>query len=188
MAGCIDRGLAAVEAELEAVRADTAVVAAANACLDRTRGPCEKRREEFEALAGRLKDDPGPRRPGMGALMLRWLAGLFAGNDAWDLPDDNLELERFFRRPKSHERRIHGRRHAGVRLVQEGPTLLSALDAHAAHPGPFTAGELLDYRHAVPPQCQRDAMHRRRLMRRARSAKRRPALLAQLEAAYTAAS
>lgn len=173
--------------ELEPVRADTGIVAQANACLDRTNGPCEKRRAEFEELAERLKDDPAPRRNGMGALMLRFAAGLFAGNDAWDLPDDNLELERFFRRPKSHERRIHGRRHAGVRLVQEGPTLLPSLDAHAAHPGPFAAGELLDYRHAGPPPCQLDAMHRRRLMRRARSAKRRPALLAELEAAYAAA-
>jgi len=25
--------------------------------------------------------------------------------------------------PKSHERRIHGRRHAGTRIVLEGPTL-----------------------------------------------------------------
>lgn len=175
-----------MRAELKSVRADTEVVAQANACLDRADGPCEQRRAKFAALAGRLKDDPSPRRPGMGALMLRFAAGLFAGDDAWDLPDDNLDLERFFRGPKSHERRIHGRRHAGVRLVQEGPTLVPALDAHMTHPHPFTGAELADYRHAGPPQCQREAMRRRRLMRRARSAKHRPALLAELEAAYTA--
>ena len=43
---------------------------------------------------------------------------------------DNLDLERWFRLPKGHERRIHGHRHAGVRIVQEGPTLVHALDAH----------------------------------------------------------
>jgi hypothetical protein len=56
--------------------------------------------------------------------------------------------------PKSHERRIHGHRHAGIRLVLEGPTLVHALDAHAAHPGPFTVDDLLPYRAAREPPCQ----------------------------------
>ena len=34
--------------------------------------------------------------------------------------EDNLDLERWFRLPKSHERRIHGRRHAGIWIVQDG--------------------------------------------------------------------
>ena len=45
------------------------------------------------------------------------------------MPRDNLDLERWFRVPKGHERRIHGRCHAGVRIVQEGATMLLALDA-----------------------------------------------------------
>ena len=43
--------------------------------------------------------------------MASFAAGLFVGPVA-DLPEDNLDLERWFRKPKSHERRIHGRRHA----------------------------------------------------------------------------
>jgi 2,3-bisphosphoglycerate-independent phosphoglycerate mutase len=53
-------------------------------------------------------------------------------------------LERWFRLPKSHERRIHGRRHAGVRLVQTGATLVPALDAQ----GPWRLLLLPD--HATP--------------------------------------
>ena len=101
---------------------------------------------------------------------------------------DNLDLERWFRLPKSHERRIHGHRHAGVRIVQEGPTLVLALDAHAAHPGPFTVDDLLPYRTAREPDCQRQAMDRRKIMRKARSKKKRPKLLAELERRYLAAS
>ena len=82
------------------------------------------------------------------------------------------------------ERRIHGHRHAGVRIVQEGPTLLLALDAHLAHPEPFSAADVWPYRYSPAPACQREAMHRRKMMRRARSKKKRPMLLAELERKY----
>src|SRR5262245_7155239 len=96
----------------------------------------------------------------------------------------NRDLERWFRQPKGHERRIHGHRHAGVRIVQEGPTLLLALDAHLAHPGPFTGADLRPYRHCPAPACQRQALHRRTMMRQARATKQRPGLLAELERRY----
>jgi hypothetical protein len=41
------------------------------------------------------------------------------------LPVDNLALERAFRLPKGHERRIHGHAHAGVRIV---PSALTKTD------------------------------------------------------------
>lgn len=120
----------------------------------------------------------------MAAVMRSFRAGLFTGGDAVDRVQDNLELERWFRLIKGHERRIHGRRHAGVRIVQEGPTLAPALDAHAAHPGPFHVEDLLPYHSARAPECQRQAMYRRKVMRKARSKKRRPQLLAELEHRY----
>ena len=86
--------------------------------------------------------------------------------------------------PKSHERRIHGHRHAGIRLVLDGATLVPALDAHAAHPGPFTGDDLLPYRGACEPPCQSEARNRRTIMRKARSRKKRPLLLAELERRY----
>jgi hypothetical protein len=58
----------------------------------------------------------------MAALMTSFLAGLFVAAGKFEGIKDNLDLERGFRLPKSHERRIHGRRHAGVRIVQDGPT------------------------------------------------------------------
>ncbi len=67
-------------------------------------------------------------------IMTSFELGLFAGGDNADLPRDNLDLERWFRQPKGHERRIHGRCPAGVRIVQEGPTLVLALDAHHRPP------------------------------------------------------
>src|SRR4051794_8805301 len=76
----------------------------------------------------------------MAAVMPSSLGGLFVGEEEYEAIRDNLDLERWFRLPKSHERRIHGRRHAGVRLVQTGATLVAAMDAHAAHPEPFYGG------------------------------------------------
>ena len=114
-------------------------------------------------------------------------AGLFAGGDELASVQDNLDLVRWFRVAKGHERRIHGHRHAGVRVVQEGATLVHALDAHRFHPEPFGVADLLPYRSAREPECQRQAIHRRGVMRRARSRTKRPKLLEELERRYLAA-
>jgi hypothetical protein len=61
-----------------------------------------------------------------------------------------------------------------------------ALVAHAAHPEPFTANDLLPlpYRTDRVPPCQPEALNRRKIMRKARSKKKRPLLLADLERRY----
>ena len=110
--------------------------------------------------------------------------GLFVGGDDPDLPRDNLDLERFFRVPKGHERHIHGRRHAGVRIVLEGPSLLPALDAHLHCDQPLSCAELLPYANGKIQTTQTAALQRRRVMRHARSTRSRPALLQRLEARY----
>jgi hypothetical protein len=135
-------------------------------------------------LIDRFARTQDPIHRQMVQVMTSFLAGLFVGEGKFEQIRDNLDLERWFRLPKSHERRIHGHRHAGIRLVLEGPTLVHALDAHAAHPGPFTADELLPYRAAREPPCQAHALHRRTIMRKARSRKKRPLLLADLERRY----
>jgi hypothetical protein len=127
-------------------------------------------------------EDPIHRQ--MVQVMTSFLAGLFVGEGKFELIRDNLDLERWFRLPKSHERRIHGHRHAGIRIVLEGPTLMHALDAHAAHPEPFTVDGLLPYRASREPPCQTQALNRRTIMRKARSPKKRPLLLADLERRY----
>jgi len=83
---------------------------------------------------------------------------------------------------------MHGHRHAGVRLVHEGPTLLAALDAHVAHPGQFTGADLRPYWRVPAPACQRQAMHRRTIMRQARSKPNRALLLIDLEHRYLESS
>jgi hypothetical protein len=120
----------------------------------------------------------------MAQVMTSFLAGLFVGEGKFEEIKDNLDLERWFRLPKSHERRIHGHRHAGIRIVLEGATLVHALDAHAAHPEPFTADDLLPFRTAQEPICQQQALSRRKVMRKARSRTKRPLLLADLERRY----
>ena len=143
-----------------------------------------EREETFEALIDRFEATEDPIRHGMAAVMLGFLAGLFVGEAGYEAIKDNLDLERWFRLPKSHERRIHGHRHAGIRLVLEGPALVHALDAHLVHPGPFTVDDLLPYRTAREPPSQTEARHRRTIMRKARSKKNRPLLLAELERRY----
>jgi hypothetical protein len=128
------------------------------------------------------KEDPIHRQ--MAQVMRSFLAGLFVGEGTWEPIRDNLDLERWFRLPKSHERRIHGRRQAGIRIVLEGPTLVHALDAHVAHPEPFRVDDLLPHRAARAPRCQEQALNRRKIMRKARSKKKRPLLLADLERRY----
>jgi hypothetical protein len=137
--------------------------------------------EAFEALIDRFEATEDPIRHGMATVMLSFLAGLFVGEAEPEGVRDNPDLERRFGLPKSHERRIPGRRHAGVRLVLEGATLVPARDAPAAHPSPFTADDLLPYRGAREPSCQAEAPKRRTIMRKARSPKQRPLLLAEWE-------
>jgi hypothetical protein len=142
------------------------------------------RQEKFEELIERFEGTQEPIHQQMVQVMTSFLAGLFVGEGKFAQISDNLDLERWFRLPKSHERRIHGHRHAGIRIVLEGPTLVHALDVHVAHPGPFAVEELLPYRTAPEPPCQTQALNRRKIMRKARSKKKRPFLLADLERRY----
>jgi hypothetical protein len=187
LAGCIDSGLEEVQEQQEVIREYVAVIAEVAATLEPGAEDISERQERFEASIGRFEASEDPIRHGMAAVMLSFLDGLFVGEEC-EAIRDNLDLERWFRLPKSHERRIHGHRHAGIRLVLEGATLVLALDAHAAHPGPFTAEDLLPYRTAREPRSQTEARDRRTIMRRARSKKRRPLLLAELERRYREAS
>ena len=168
----------------EVIRAHADDVWAIQATLGSDGGTCAERQAQLQVLQEQFRASDDPIRHHMGQVMASFAPGLFVGGEEADLPTDNLDLERWFRQPKGHERRLHGHRHAGVRLVQEGSTLLMALDAPIAHPELFTAADLWPYRQSPAPACQRQAMHRRAMMRRARSKKKRPLLLAELERRY----
>lgn len=166
------------------IREYVGVIAEVAATLEPGTEDITEREEKFEALIDQFEASEDPIRHNMALVMVSFLAGLFVGEEAYEAIKDNLDLERWFRLPKRHERRIHGHRHAGIRIVLEGPTLVHALDAHAAHPGPFTVDDLLPYRAAREPPSQTEALNRRTIMRKARSPKKRPLLLADLERRY----
>ena len=187
MATCIDKGLELVKPQQETIRCYVETIREVAATLDPTKKSTE-RQTDFDALLAGLDGDDDPVHIHMVGLMRSFRAGLFAGGDTFDQIHDNLDLERWFRLPKGHERRIHGHRHAGVRIVQEGPTLVHALDAHHTHPEPFDVNDMFPYRSARAPECQCQAIHRRKVMRTARSKTKRPKLLADLERRYQAAS
>jgi hypothetical protein len=188
LAGCIDRGLDAVRTEQEELRDYVKDIAAVAATLEPGPPSCAERQQQFEALQDRFEKTQTPMYQKMAQVMTSFAAGLFVGEDTLTPLNDNLDLERWFRVPKSHERHIHGHRHAGIRIVLEGPTLVHALDAHVAHPEPFTVEDLLPYRTAKEPPCQTQALQRRKIMRKARSKKKRPLLLADLERRYRESS
>ncbi len=152
--------------------------------LDPDRGPVKQRRASFRSLQRRFQRSDQPQRQAMAQTMNAFAPGLFVGEDVPDFPRDNLDLERFFRCPKGHERHIHGHRHAGVRIVVEGPTLVVALDVHLHHPDPFHGADLQPYAEAPIPASQSQARQRHRVMRQARSPTQRPLLLDQLERRY----
>ena len=188
MAGCIDRGLDAVKPEQEVLRKQVEEIQEIAGTLDPEEGNSAQRQAQFQELIERFVAQGDSFHEHLAKVMSSFQPGLFAGGDEVDQIRDNLDLERWFRLLKGHERRIHGHKHAGVRIVQEGPTKALALDAHRAHRGLFTVDDLLPYRSARMPECQRQAMKRRKIMRKARSKTKRPKLLAELERRHRACS
>jgi len=161
---------------LDTTARQVAEIAKVAATLEEDSGGRKERRQAYEKLQREYKGkgDDDEFYEHLARMMLDWEPGLFVGPRAKKGEKglrDNLELERWFRKPKRHERKIHGRQHAGVRIVQEGATLVLVLDAHDAHDGPFTAAELLPYWPAEEPLEQQEAIQRRKIMRQARSKK-----------------
>ena len=185
LAGCIDRGLDVVREALQQVSQYVKDLHAVDGILrpsDETTG--QEREAQFVSLREEWQASADPIHQQFAQVMSSFQPGLFVGGAAAELPVDNLDLERWFKRPKGHERRIHGRRHAGVRLVQHGPTLMLALDAHVHHDGPFTVDDLQPYGHSRVPASQQQAVKRGKIMRKARSRKKRHDLLTDLEKRY----
>ena len=171
LAACIDRGVAEVREEHTVVRQHLQEIQRVAATLTPANGSATARQAQFTRLQEEFAGLDTPFYHHVAGVMASFTAGLFVGGDTLPCLQDNLDLERWFRKPKGHERHIHGHRHAGVRIVQEGPTLLLALDAHVTHPAPFTADDLGPYQDASAPPCQVEALQRRKMMRKARSKK-----------------
>jgi hypothetical protein len=175
LAGCIDQGRSLVAATQKQVAGYVVTIQQVDALLDPATGRYAKRRRQYDALARALLRNKDTIRQRMGRVMTSFQPGLFAGGNRGDWPRDNLDLERWFRLPKGHER-----------IVQEGETMMLALDAHRHHPHPFTEAELRPYRDAEVPDSQKEVIRRRKVMRAARSKKKRAGLLRELEKRYAA--
>jgi hypothetical protein len=174
LAGCIDRGLEEVKEAQERIKGQVEQIRAVAEALKEENGPRWQRKARYWKLQREYEKQGGDFSAHLAKVMSSWAGGLFVqvrAKKGEKLPADNDELERWFRKPKGHARRIHGRKHAGTRIVQEGPTLLPTLNAHEAHPEPFTAAELLPYRNALAPADQRETIQRRKIMGKARSKK-----------------
>ena len=113
LVACIDKGLDLVKPEQEAIRLHVATIGEVAATLDPAGGESARRRADFDAIVARLDGDGDQIHEHIVNVMRSFRAGLFAGGDDLDHVPDNLDLERWFRLPKGHERRIHGHRHAG---------------------------------------------------------------------------
>ena len=185
LVGCIDRGLAVSRDALAHVGLYTQDLQAVDGLLRPSATATREEREaRFIARQQEWESSADPVEQHFAKMMSGFALGLFVGDETAEFPADNVDLERWCKGPKGHERRIHGHRHAGVRIVQQGPTLMLALDAHGHHDGPFTVGDLAPYGHARVPESQQQAVERGKLMRQARSRKKRSVLLADLEKRY----
>jgi hypothetical protein len=174
--GFIDRGVAEQQDAFSRVRAYTDQVREVVDIMTVEDGSSLAEREPlFTLKIAELQASPDDKiHAGMAKVMLAFQVGLFAGAELKDHPYDNLDLERWFRLPKSHERRIHGHHHAGIRIVREGPTLIPTLDAHARHPGVFTQEELERFATATAPPSQIASQQRHGIMHQGRSKKKDP--------------
>lgn len=185
LAGCIDRGLAVSREALAQVGLYAQDLQAVDGILGPSATATRAEREaRFISLQQEWKSSADPVEPHFAKMMSGFEPGLFVGGETAEFPADNLDLERWCKGPKGHERRIHGHCHAGVRIVRQGPTLMLALDAHVPHDGPFTVDDLEPYGHARVPESQQQAVDRGKIMRQARSRKKRPVLLTDLEKRY----
>ena len=178
MSDCIDRGLDAVRADQEPLRAYVKDIAEFVATLEPATQCCAERQQKFEALRDRVARTKAPIFQKMAHVS--FAAGLFVGEDTSATINDNWIWSAgfAFRRVTSVASTPIATR--GYASSWRGP-LVHALDAHVAHPEPFTVEELMPYRTTDEPSCHTEALHRRKIMRKARSKKKRPILPADLE-------
>src|SRR5262249_20332895 len=112
LATCIDKGRTLVLDAQQKVQAYVETIRQVDATLDPASNGWAKRKRLYDAVWHRLNAAEDPICQQMSRVMASFKEGLFAGGGRGDFPRDNLDLERWFRLPKGHERRIHGRSHA----------------------------------------------------------------------------
>ena len=110
LVGCIDRGLAVARDALEHVGLYARDLQAIDGLLrpsDTASG--EEREARFISLQQAWQASTDAVEQHFAKMMSSFEPGLFVGGEVADFPADNVDLERWFKGPKGHERRIHGR-------------------------------------------------------------------------------
>lgn len=169
---CIKRGLSVYKTDKAEIVKYVKLIEKIFNTLDSNSNLLPTRLTQFKRLKTRLLNTNDPIKVQMGIIMNNFEPGLFVGSDDPEIPSDNLDLERWFSNPKGQSIRIHGRKHAGIRIVQKGPTLLLALDAHLLRMKPFTYLDLLPYVNVSVPKSQTESVERNRIMTKASSKKK----------------
>jgi len=170
--GCIKRGLSIYQQDKAKIEEYVGKIDRIFKTLDSKSGSSSIRLNRFKRLKTQFAKTDDSIYIHMRKLMDSFEIGLFVGSDDIDIPRDNLGLERWFKEPKGHERRIHGHQHAGIRIVHEGATLIPVLDAHLFQKEPFSYQDLLPYISVKPPKSQAESIERNRIMRKASSKKK----------------
>jgi hypothetical protein len=105
--------------------------------------PAAERREQVLAWQEAGQASLEPVQQPCATLMSSCEPGGVVGSEAAAFPTDHVDFERCCKGPTGHARRLHGPRHAGVRMVRQGPTLMVAREAHGHHEEPLTVDALL---------------------------------------------
>lgn len=168
----IDKGLGLYEETRSKVLDYLREIKRVNQTLSHQHSPSKQRLKSFNKIYERLKNSDDPVKNNIAGFMNRFRDGLFAGGDNLEIPDDNLDLERWFKTPKGHERKINGHKHAGTRIVYEGPILLPTLDAHKSSERQFQVEELQPYVDMQLSEDQDDAISRRKRQKEGRCKKK----------------
>ena len=171
---CIKRGLSLYDKERKKIVRVVKIIQRVMETLNPETGTSQERLAQFRKIQYQLEilGKKEPSKTHMFLVMQSFQPGLFVESEVLEIPEDNLDLEGWFKTPKGHERNIHGRQHAGIRIVNEGPTLLLALDAHLSQENPFSSSDLLPYIDAEIPKSQRESIVRNRVMKNASSKKK----------------
>lgn len=168
----IDKGLALYEDTRSKVQDYQREIKRVSQTLSHGHSTCKQRFKAFNKIYERLQNSEDPVKQNIAGFMYRFSDGLFAGGDNLEIPDDNQDLERWFKTPKGHERKINGHKHAGTRIVYEGPILLPTLDAHKSTSRQFQIEELKPYIKSEVSDDQQDAISRRKQQKASRSKKK----------------
>lgn len=106
----IKRGLSIYYSEQKEVEKYTNEIKIVANTLNSETGKLKNRLAKFRRLKSRFKNADDLIKNQMSEIMHSFRALLFVGDDNLSIPKAYLDLERWFKKPKGHERKIHGLR------------------------------------------------------------------------------